>query len=111
MAVTTRVLVPSKVMESVSQQQYTAQGAIVLIDKFTVVNTSANNVSFSVNIVASGGSASDANAVIKNRTLAPNQTYNCPELVGHALQDGASIYTVAGAATSLTMRITGREIT
>lgn len=111
MAVTSKVLVPSKVMEATSQQQYTAQGSITLIDKFTVVNTSANNVNFSVNIVASGGSASDANIVIKSRTLAPNQTYNCPELVGHVLQDGASIYTQAGAATSLTMRVSGREIT
>lgn len=111
MAVTTRVLVPSKVMEATSQQQYTAQGSTVLIDKFTVINTSANNVSFSVNIVASGGSASDANIVIKSRALAPNQTYNCPELVGHVLQDGASIYTQAVAASSLTIRVSGREIT
>jgi hypothetical protein len=111
MAVTTRVLVPSKVMEATSQQQYTSQGSVSLIDKFTVVNTSANNVSFSVNIVASGGSPTDANIVIKSRALAPNQTYNCPELVGHVLQDGASIYTQAGTASSLTMRVSGREIT
>lgn len=111
MAVTTKVLVPSKVMENVSQQQYTAQGATVLIDKFTVVNTTPNNVWFSVNIVASGGSASDANIVIRNRYLAPNQTYMCPELIGHAIQDGASIYTIAGTAAALVMRISGREIT
>lgn len=111
MAVTTRVLVPSKVMEATSQQQYTAQGSTVLIDKFTVINTSANNVNFSVNIIASGGSPTDANIVIKSRVLAPNQTYNCPELVGHVLQDGASIHTQAGAASSLTMRVSGREIT
>lgn len=111
MAVTSKVLVPSKVMEATSQQQYTAQGSTVLIDKFTVINTSANNVSFSVNIVASAGTPTDANIVIKSRTLAPNQTYNCPELVGHVLQDGASIYTQAGAASSLTMRVSGREIT
>lgn len=111
MAVITKVLVPSKTMENISQLQYSPSNSTALIDKFTVVNTSANNVTFSVNIVASGGSVSDANAVIKSRAIAPNQTYNCPEVVGHALQDGAAIYTVASAATSLTMRITGRVIT
>lgn len=110
MAVTTKVLLPSKYMENTLQQQITAQGSVNLIDKFTVTNVSAANVSFNVHLVASAGTADASNTIIKTRTLAPNQTYNCPEIVGHALQDGASLYTQASAASALTLRISGREI-
>lgn len=111
MAVTTKVLIPSKYMENTLQQQITAQGSVNLIDKFTVTNVGAANVSFSVHMVASGGTADASNTIIKTRMLAPNQTYSCPEIVGHALQDGASLYTQASAENSLVIRISGRELT
>mgnify|MGYP003609120109 FL=1 len=111
MAVTVKVLVPSKSMEATQQIQYTADNANAIIDKFTVTNVTANNVSFSVNIVATGGTASPSNQIIKDRTLAPNESYICPALVGHAIDRGGFISTIASAASSLTMRVSGREIT
>lgn len=111
MAVTVKNIIPRKQMENAQTGQYTAQGVTTIIDKFTVTNTSAANVSFSVNLVASGGAAGDSNLVLKSRTLAPNETYTCPELVGQILQAGGFISTIAGAASSLTMSAAGREIT
>lgn len=111
MAVTVKNIIPRKQMENAQTGQYTAQGVTTIIDKFTVTNTSAANVSFSVNLVANGGTAGDSNLVLKSRTLAPNETYTCPELVGQVLQAGGFISTIAGAATSLTMSAAGREIT
>lgn len=110
MAVTPKVLVPSKVMENTQQQQYTALNVTSIIDKCTVTNTSANNVVFSLNIVADGGTASDANILIKNRAIAPNQSYHCPEVVGHSMGVNSFISTIAGTASALTLRISGREI-
>lgn len=111
MTVTVKNIIPRKQAENVQTSQYTANGCKCIIDKFTVTNTSAGNVTFSANLVASGGTASDANLVLKAKTLAPNETYTCPELVGQTLEAGGFISTLAGAATSLTISASGREIT
>ena len=111
MAVTPKVLVPSKTMEATQQTQYTADNVKAIIDKFTVTNVSATNVSFSVHIAASGVAVGADNQLIKDRTLAPNESYACPSLVGHSLEKGGFISTIASSAASLTMRISGREIT
>lgn len=111
MAVTPKVLVPSKVMEATQQTQYTSLNVTTIIDKCTVLNTSANNVVFSLNVVADGGSVSDGNALIKSRSIAPNQSYFCPELVGHSMDKNSFISTIAGTASTLTIRISGREVT
>jgi hypothetical protein len=58
-----------------------------------------------------GGSASNSNLIIDTRTVVPDETYLCPELVGHELDAGAFISTIASNATALTLRISGREIT
>jgi len=110
MAVVVKELIPPKQAEALQTTQYTASNAKAVIDKFTVTNTSANNVSISVNLVDSGGSAGNSNLIVKTRTLAPSETYTCPELVGQVLDVGAFISTLASTGTSLTIRASGREI-
>jgi hypothetical protein len=111
MTVTVTVLVPPKQMEAVQTTQYTATSVRAIIDKATVTNTDTVARTFSVNIVTSGGSAGNANLVIDTRTVQPDETYLCPELVGHVLAPGGFISTIASNATSLTLRVSGREIT
>ena len=111
MAVTPKVLVPPLQMQAVQTTQYTATSAIALIDKATVTNTDTVNRSFSVNLVTSGGSAGNANLIIDDRTVQPGETYLCPELVGQVLASGGFISTIASAATALTLRVSGREVT
>lgn len=111
MTVTVKTLVPPKQLEATQTTQYTATSAKALIDKATVTNTDTVNRTFSVNIVQSGGSATNANLIIDDRTVVPGETYLCPELIGHELDPGAFISTVASATTALTLRVSGREIT
>ena len=111
MAVTPKVLISAKQAENAQTTQYTADLVKAIIDKFTVTNTSANNVTISVNLVNFGGSADASNLVIDARPIAPDETYTCPELVGQILESRQFISTVASAATSLTIRCSGREIT
>jgi len=111
MTVTVKVLIPAKQAENTQTTQYTATNCRTIIDKFTVTNTTAGNVTFSVNLVTSGGSAAASNLILDNRSIAPDECYTCPELVGQALESGGFISTIAGAATSLTIRASGREIT
>lgn len=110
MTVTVKVLVPAKQAENVQTTQYTASDCKTIIDKFTVTNTTAGVVTFACNLVISAGTANDADLIL-SRSIAANSTYTCPELVGHTLEDGGFISTIAGAATSLTIRVSGREIT
>ena len=110
MAVTVKVLIPAKQAEAVQTAQYTATAVKAIIDKFTVTNTSAGNVTLSVNLVTVSGTAGDSNLVLDARTIVPNETYTCPELVGHVLEAGGFISTLASAATSLTIRCSGREV-
>jgi predicted phage tail protein len=111
MSVTPKVLIPPKQAEAAQTAQYTATNVRAIIDKFTVTNTSAGNETISVNLVTSGGTAGAANLIVDTRTIAPDETYTCPELVGHVLEAGGFISTLASAGASLTIRCSGREIT
>lgn len=110
MTVTAKPLIGSKQMESAQTTQYTAVNCTAIIDKFTATNTSASNAVISVNLVSSGGSAGATNLIVDNRSIAPDETYTFPELVGQVLANGGFISTT-GTATSLTIRSSGREIT
>ena len=111
MTVTVKVLIPAKQAENTQTTQYTASLCKTIIDKFTATNTSASVVTLSVNIVTSGGSTGASNLIVDSRAIAVNETYTFPELVGQSLEAGGFISTIASAATSLTIRASGREIT
>ena len=110
MAVTIKNLIPAKQMEASQVTQYTATNCKAIIDKFTVTNTSAANAVFSANLIASGGTAGNANLIVKTRSVAPNETYTCPELVGQTLDINGFISTLAGTASALTVMASGREV-
>lgn len=111
MAVTVKNIIPRKQAEAIQTTQYTAVNCKTIIDKFTVTNTTGAPVTFAANLVAFGGSAADSNKVLPAKSVAAGETYLCPELVGQTLEAGGFISTLAGAATSLTISASGREIT
>jgi hypothetical protein len=110
MTVTAKPLIPSKEMEAAQTTQYTAVNCTTIIDKFTATNTSVANAVISVNLVISGGTPGNGNLIVDARSIAPNETYTFPELVGQTLDAGGFISTI-GTATALTIRSSGREIT
>ena len=111
MTITVKNIIPRKQAENAQTAQYTATNCKTVIDKFTVTNTTAGAVVFSVNLVPNAGAAGAGNLVLSSKSIAANETYNCPELVGQCLEAGGFISTLAGAAASLTISATGREIT
>jgi len=110
MAVTVKTLVPPKFAEIAQTTQYTAVNCKTIIDKATGTNTSAANETINFNLVQSGGSAGPTNLVVDTRSIAPDETYTFPELVGQVLEPGAFIST-ASSNNVITIRISGREIT
>ena len=111
MTITVKNIIPRKQAENSQTTQYTAINCKTVIDKFTATNNSAAPVTISVNLVAAGGSPGAANLVVASKSIAVNETYNFPELVGQSLENGDFISTIASAATALTISATGREIT
>jgi len=111
MTVTVKVLVPAKTAEDTQTTQYTANGVTALIDKFTATNYSGSAATISVNLVTAAGSAGNDNLIVKTKTLQPSETYTFPELVGAALALGGFISTLAGMASAVNIRVSGREIT
>lgn len=112
MAVIAKPIIASKQAENSQTTQYTAPtGTRTIIDKFTATNTTVGAVALTVNLVTSAGSAAASNVVISAKSLSAGETYACPEVVGHVLNTGDFISTLAGAATSITIRASGREVT
>ena len=110
MAVTVAILIPAKIAEATQTTQYTANGVTTIIDKFTATNYSASAATLSVNLVTASGSAGDANLITKTKTLQPAEVYTFPELVGQVLAPSGFISTLAGTATAINIRASGREV-
>ena len=111
MAVNSLNLIEPKTVESSQTTQYVATDCITIIDKFTATNVDASNRTVTINIVASGGSPTLANTIVKSREIAPNETYTMPELIGQILNNGDYISAIASASNSIVIRVSGREIT
>jgi hypothetical protein len=111
MAVNVKVLIPAKTAEATQTTQYTSTGVSTIVDKFTATNYSAAAAAISVNIVTAAGSAGNNNIITKTKTLQPSETYTFPELVGQILGPGDFISTLAGTASAVNIRASGREVT
>jgi hypothetical protein len=110
MAVSVKPLIPSKTAENAQTTQYTAANVSAIIDKFTATNYSASAATLSVNLVTQYDSTGNQNLIVKTKTLLPNETYTFPELVGHILAPGGYISTIAGTASAINIRCSGREV-
>ena len=111
MTVTVKTLVPARTANNTQSTVYTATGVTAIIDKFTATNYSSSAATISVNLVNPAGSAGNDNLIVKTKTLQPSETYTFPELVGHVLSPGGFISTLAGTASAINIRVSGREVT
>lgn len=105
-----KVLIPAKIAEATQTTQYTASSVTAIIDKFTATNYSAAAASISVNLVTAADTAGNQNLITKTKTLQPSETYTFPEIVGQVLGAGGFISTIAGTASAINIRASGREV-
>ena len=110
MAVNISNIIPAKTAESTQTTQYISNGVQTIIDKFTATNYSASAATISVNLITATGYASNDNLIVKAKTLQPSETYTFPELVGHVIPNNGFISTIAGTATSINIRASGRLV-
>lgn len=110
MTVSISNIIPAKIAEATQVTQYTSAGVQTIIDKFTATNYSASAATISVNLVTPAGSAGNDNLIVKTKTLQPAETYTFPELVGHVLPNNGFISTIAGTASAINIRASGRLV-
>jgi hypothetical protein len=110
MAVSISNIIPAKTAEASQTTQYTSTGVQTIIDKFTATNYSATAATISVNLITAAGSAGNDNLIVKTKTLQAAETYTFPELVGHVLPASGFISTIAGTATAINIRASGRLV-
>lgn len=109
MTVTAKCLLEAKYAEATETAQYTAAtGTRAAIDKFTAY--SATGGALTVRLVPPAGAAGATN-ISAVKTLAAGETYTFPELVGHTLNPGGFISTLAAVVSTVVIRISGREVT
>jgi hypothetical protein len=112
MAVTPKSLFNPLQVTNADATQYTSPtgGKGTILDKFTGTNTTAGAVTLTVNLVQVGGAVGVSNRIVSVKSLAANECYTFPELVGQVLNPGDFLSTNASAAASITVRASGREL-
>lgn len=91
--------------------QYTCPaGTKTIIDKFTGTNTTAAAATLTAYLTI-GVAGAAGNTIVSAKSVAPGECYTFPELVGHVLNAGDQLRTLAGTAAAITIRGSGREIT
>lgn len=110
MTVTVKVLIPAKLAEGSQTTQYTATGVTAIIDKFTATNYSSAAATISVNLVTATDTTGNQNLIVKTKTLQAGESYTFPEIVGSAIAPNGFISTLAGTASTISIRASGREI-
>lgn len=113
MTVTPKVLIDPLQAAAAQTTLYTSptSGKGTIIDKFTGTNTTGAAATLTVNLVKLAGAAAASNVIASAKSIAAGESYPFPELVGHVLNAGDFISVLAGTATAITVRASGRELT
>ena len=103
MAITPISLVPPQALISTIKTYYTATMR-TRIDKVTFTNTdggSANTVS--TYIVPTGKTATSNTQISVTHSIAPTETWNCPDLIGQILETGTTLQAAGAAAVTISV--------
>jgi len=85
-------------------------GTRTIIDSIIVSNASGGAVTLSLNLVQSGDAAGASNLLVDALSVADGALVALAELEGQVLNEADFISAIAGAADSLVIRISGREV-
>lgn len=112
MTITAKALIQSKQAAAAATTEYTTPASTkAVIHRFTATNTTAGVLTLTVYIVPNGSAAAASNMVVSALSIGANTTADVSQIQDHVLDAGDFISVVASAATSITIRASGREIT
>lgn len=75
-----------------------------------ICNSTAVAKTFTAHVIPSGGAAAATNMYISARTIAPGESYTCPELVGRGMNAGGFVQALADV-TGMTFKYEAIDIT
>ena len=111
MTTISKPLVVAKYASNAETTEYTASsGMRTIIDKISAYNGTGGASALTIKLVPSGGTAGASNTMAV-KTIAAGATETFPEIVGQTLEAGGFISVLAAAATTIVIRISGREVT
>jgi hypothetical protein len=111
MAVTIRDAYTGQLAAAAATLYTTDTGVRARILKCTVTNDTTTSVTFILYKIPTGGTAGPTNMIINTKTLGSQESYTCPEVLGHCLDPGDFIQGVASAANQVTIFLSVVEIT
>ena len=110
MTVVSKPLVTAKYAANSETTEYTTPlGTRTILDKCSGYNGTAAAASITFKLVPSGGTAG-ASHVIASKTISVGETYTFPEVVGHVLEPSGFLSIIAGTASAIVIRVSGREV-
>lgn len=110
MTISLKNLVPGSVLTNAAATYYPAPlGTSARINNATLTNFDVVARTVTVAIVPSGGAIGTSNECIVGKSLQPNETYNCPELVGKNILTGGTIQAFASANAAVAFMVSGLE--
>jgi hypothetical protein len=111
MAVTPTALITPKFASTVMTAEYTVPGGRVIVDKLTATNVGSGAAALTVHVVPPAGTVGNDNQVIRQQVIAVGETAPIVGLMGHVLENGATVHCQTTAANALVLYASGRVIT
>lgn len=108
MTVTASAIVETGYAAATETTVYTSAGKRTIIDKVSAYSAAGGTLA--LKLVPAGATVGAAH-VLASKTLAAGETYGFPELVGQVLEAGDFISELAGTASTVVRRISGRVVT
>lgn len=110
MATTPAVLFEAKFVELADTLQYLSENVLSAIDKLTATNVTGTAALITVYLVPPAGAVGAANTITITKSVVPGVPYLFPEIVGHILAAGGSLWAKAGTVSAIVLRGSGRKI-
>lgn len=109
MAQTATRLISGSTLTGSAVTYYTAPtGTSTVIKKLSIINTTASPVAVTIYLIPSGGTAASTNTIASATTVAPGQTWSCPDAENQVLPTGGFIQALG---SGLTIMGSGIQIT
>lgn len=111
--ITVKTFVPGHYLHTTISTHYTVpNNTKAIVHNAVVANSASSNAhTFTIHVIDTGSSQDTTNVVISSRTLAPLETYKCPELVGMTLTSTGTFRAICSSTSTLAFRVSGVEVT
>lgn len=109
MAVIGKILYQGQLPAS-EAELYQPSNVTAYIDQAVVCNPTGGAVTLTISVVKGGGALADANKIYHEFSIALKETQTLGGLLNLRLESGDEIRAVASSAASLTLTISGREV-